>query len=539
MKKTYFNPAAMHFVQHLPKIQSRRMPGTRLAAYKSDASDNPSDDTATEEDLLKKIEQRVQAQLKDVASKEELEAIRNSQTEGLKGLNLDQLRSIADEKTGVLAMMTRQGLEMQRLETKMNSMNKQGEDMSVRAQVVRWMEENKGAIKQIRSGEAAASLKPLDLQMRVVASPMTVATVNPSNSQYITRVEVEPGINDFLRAAPTFWDYLTKGKTNASTYVWVNKTNPQGAAAWIGPGQLKPGVSFEMVTDISNAKKIADSAKATTELLEDIDGMVTMIEQELRYQVMIKVNATLLNNVGSATTPTGIRQLSTTYTLTTIKTTTPNMADAIRAAIAQLRGGLLTGEITVFINPVDSANMDMQKATSSGVYVLPPFMTADGKTIAGAKIVEEAGVPAGFFQAGFMRFYRVLIYKPFTISWGWENDDFTHNLVTVVGEMRLHQFFNQIHTGAFIYDSYARIIPLITASGTTRETPPEGTPEGQPDAPGSYSPHDTTHGGGVDEGNVREGPANVMGVKPITGTTGVKPPDIGRGPVEPPKPEQR
>jgi hypothetical protein len=41
---------------------------------------------------------------------------------------------------------------------------------------------------------------------------------------------------------------------------------------------------------------------------------------------------------------------------------------------------------------------------------------------------------------------------------GWENDDFTRNLVTWVGEMRLHQFFNTQYTGAFIYDTFANII---------------------------------------------------------------------------------
>lgn len=512
MKKTYFNPAAIR----LPKIVSRRMPGTACAAYKSDGADAPpAGEEATEEQLLKKIEERVAKQLEGIATKEELKAIKDSQTEGLKGISVDQLRSLVDEKNGALALLVRQGLEMQRLEKKLTDATKRGEDMSVRGQIGRWMEENKEVIAQIRGGE---KITPKTMELRVVASPMSVATVNPTNSPYIGRVEVEPGINELLRQQPTFWDYLTKGRTNAPTYVWVNMSNPQGAAAWIGPGVAKPGISFEMVADISNAKKIADSAKATTELLEDIDGMTTFIEQELRYQVMIKVNATLLNSVGSATVPTGIRQYSTTYTLTTIHTTNPNMADALRAAVAQLRSGFLTGPITIFINPIDSASMDMQKATTSGVYMLPPFMTADGKTIAGAEVVEENGVPAGSFQAGFMRFYRILIYKAFTVSWGWENDDFTKNLITSVGEMRLHQFFNQRHTGAFIFDTYAHVISLI-GGGTMLRGGEEGPTE--PTQP---------------EG---EGPKVGIIGKPGSGGTDEGRPQVGRPPVEPPQPPRQ
>jgi hypothetical protein len=137
------------------------------------------------------------------------------------------------------------------------------------------------------------------------------------------------------------------------------------------------------------------------------------------------------------------------------------MADALRAVVAQIRSGNLSGEITIFINPADSANMDMQKAVTAGVYMLPPFMTADGKTIAGAKVVEDANIPAGFFQAGILRYYKILIYKDMVISFGWENDDFRKNLLTYLCEMRFVQAFNNAYTGAFVYDSYANVQTAI------------------------------------------------------------------------------
>lgn len=440
---------------------SRRFPHSSFnsVAYETDAP--PVNDKRTEEELLEKIKTTMQTELATRATKQELEALVAAQKESLKGLNLDALRAMADDKTGAMKLLQNQGLEITRLQAQLNNQGQGREDLSLRGQIATWQKANADAIKAIKSG-SKAELPALEI--RAVASPMTVATVNPTASPYIGRVENEGGINDFIRIAPTFWDFIVKGRTNAPLYTWVNKTNPQGAAAFIGPGVAKPGVSFEMVADQSIAKKIADSAKATTELLDDIDGMATFIEQELRYQVMIKVNSTLMDSVGSSTVPTGIKQLSSAYVSADLFAVNANYMDAIRAVVGKLRSGLLTGEITVFINSIDAANMDMAKATDSGVYLLPPFVTSDGRTIAGARIVEDNNIPVGQIQAGFMRFYRILIYKDFSITWGWENDDFTRNLVTAVGEMRLHQFFNQIHTGAFIRTDFDTVIASLKAN---------------------------------------------------------------------------
>ena len=415
------------------------------------------EDKRTEAELLEKIQSKIDTALATRATKDELKAIKDSMKEEFKDVELIELRKMADAKDGVMVKLAAQGIELQRLQTRLD---RQPEDLSVRSQVANWYEQNKTNITAIKNG-TRQELAPLEL--RVVASPMSVVNVNAGSSPYIGRFQEEPGVNSLVRPMPVFWDFVVKGRTNSPTYTWVNKTTTQGAAAFIGPGVLKPGISFGLVAEISTAKKIADSAKATTELLDDIDGMVTFIEQELKYQVMIKVNQQLMTGTASSTNPAGIQTISTTYTLTTIKTTSPNYMDCVRAVIGQLRSGWLQGEITVFVNSVDMANMDLSKATTAGVYLMPSFVTADGMTIAGARVIEDNNVPIGYIQAGFMRFYRILIYKDFTVTWGWENDDFTRNLVTAVGEMRLHQFFNSVNTGAFIYDSFANVKAAITA----------------------------------------------------------------------------
>lgn len=459
-------------INYLPKFTSRRFgkeTSFASAAYKSDGGD---DNEEEKQKLLDSIQKKINDALATRATKDELKAISDAQKESLKDIPLDALRAMADDKTGVMAKLAEQGLEI----TKLKNASKESEqkDMSVRGQIKAWLESKPAElggtrsvsdiVKDISNG-IKSQLPPLEI--RAVDSPMTVATVNSGSSPYIGRVEIDSMANAILRYPNVFWETIKKGRTSAPTYVWVNKTNPEGAAAFIGAGVAKPGISFELVAETSIAKKIADSAKAGTELLQDIDGMASFIEDELREQLMLKVNSTLMTGVASSTVPAGIQTVSQNFAFYTdaaanIKTTNPTYMDCIRAAIAALRSGKLTGDITVFVNSIDAANMDLSKATDSGVYLLPPFTTNNGQQIAGAKVVEDQNVPVGYFQAAFMKYYRVLIYKDFTVTWGWENDDFTKNLVTAIGEMRLHQFVNSIHTGAFLYDTFANVKTAIT-----------------------------------------------------------------------------
>lgn len=471
MKKQFidFTKVRYRTVRLAPKIESRR---TRFSSheasssYRSDGGDDDEEDEEKEK-LVKKINSLVKKQLDSRATKADVENIQKQIEFLSKGVNekgekiespfpIEALRSMADEKTGVVAKLTEQALKIKTLE---EEAKRKVKEMNVRSQVAAWQEENKSVLEAIAGGKKAEGLSSLEI--RAVASPMTVATVNSGTSPYIGGVEVEPGYNSILRFPTTFWDSLTKGTTGAPTYVWANKTNPQGAAGFIGPGVAKPGVSFSIVAETSTAKKIAASAKAGTELLQDIEGMTTFIEQELYEQLMQEVNSKLMNNAGSTTEPTGVQQLSGTYNLTTVKTTNPNYMDCLRAVVAQLRSGKLSGDITIYINSVDAANMDLSKATDSGVYMLPPFVTSDGRTISGARVIEDSNIAVGYFQAGFMKYYRILVYKGYTVSWGWENDDFTKNLITAVGEMRLHQFFNTRHTGAFVYDTFENVKEAI------------------------------------------------------------------------------
>lgn len=441
----------------LPKIEGRRFGNTSNAsrAYLTDGVD---DEEASK--LLKKIKKQTEELLATRADKETVSRLSKEFQDLIKGEDgatpfpITALRAMADEKEGVMKKLVDQGIEIAKLK---NTMNELPQDMSVRSQILEWQKKNKEAIENVinKRSQFLPEFK-LNLEVRAVASPMLPSTTMPNGSAYITKFGVDPKMVDVLRTDFTFWNYLKKGKTALQTYIWINKVQTQGEAAFIAPGVYKPGISFSAVAQSSTAKKIAASEKMATELMEDIDGFEDWVRTELYYAVMIKANNILFSGVESSTVPKGMTQYAVPYNqaYTGVKTKNPNRYDVIAAAETQLRKEYFKGMIVTFVNATDETNMRLTKAISQGQLFNPAPL--------GSMVVAEQLVPVGSFLTVAIDYYNVKIYKDFTISFGWENDDFTKNLVTVIGEMRLHQYVSDNHIGFAITDTFANVETLIT-----------------------------------------------------------------------------
>lgn len=322
---------------------------------------------------------------------------------------------------------------------------------SIETQLKEQMEKNAEKYAQFKKGE----IKQFEFILDFKAAATMLESTNIAPTTYLPYREIVPGYVDLVRNRPFLELYANSSGTTSAKIVWVEKQNPDGTCAFIAEGAVKPLIDFDWVTNESSAKKVADKIKVSTEMLDDIPFMAAAIQNELRYQVDIKVDDALLSGAGGVSLD-GITTLVGGYVLTSISTTDPTDSDAIRAAAAQIISLNFMPNL-VFVNPIDAANMDLSKAVTSGVYMLPPFTTADGRTIAGAQIIETNQIPVGFVLIGDFTKFVVRNYKPFVANMGWVNDDFEKNLVTVIGERRLHSYIAENHLGAFVYDSLATI----------------------------------------------------------------------------------
>lgn len=360
----------------------------------------------------------------------------------LKGIDPEKVEEMLKLKQTIID----QGVEI----TKLKNLGRAPENVSVRAQVEEWVTKNKGLIDNIKSGQKQ------DLpEFKIKAAATMLESTHFGGSTYLPNVQVLPGYIDLVRVQPTFWGRLLKPATKANPLVWVNKYNKQGNAAFTTEGNLKSQASFELQTESSVPRKVTEYMKVSTEMLSDVDYLTGMITQELQYEVDIASNTAALTGTGVAPQPKGVTLYAAAYTLATIVgVTAPNNSDAIRAAIAQLRSTNFTGKLTAYVNPVDAAQMDLSK-TLTGQYANMVNLKLD------CDVIEDNNIAVGYLLIGDMSKYHIQMYQDFFVQWGWENQDFTKNLITVIGERRFHQWVSSNETGAFIYDTFANIRAAI------------------------------------------------------------------------------
>jgi hypothetical protein len=456
-------------VSYLPKMQTRRFPGlarSGSSSYKSDGGKDDDDASEEQKQLLTKIRGLLKTEF-ETRGMQDGKKVEDLITAYFKDLPLETIRgykaAIEESQENVRTMAER----LEKLEKRGGSPD-YATRKNVREQLKDYLEKNKDAWDRFRNGESKAfgqreGNADITLQVRAAAT-MTIAT-GSNSSAFVPNVEVEPGLTDLARNRPFIEQYANASNTSSSRIVWAEKTNPQGEAAFLGEGGVKPLISFEYVTRQSFAKKVADKIKISTEMFEDVDFIAAEIESELAYQVDIKTDEDLLTGAGDGTESNtnlkGLVSFVGGFVLTSIHTTTPNYFDVIRASIAQIVS-LNHVPTHLFISPIDGANMDLTK-DENGRPLAMEYKTQDGKLFR-VQPIETNQIEVGSFLLGDMTKFFIRNYKPFAVSYGYVNDDFEKNLFTVIGERRLHSYVKTNHIGAFVYDQFADVQTAITAA---------------------------------------------------------------------------
>lgn len=404
----------------------------------------PQDGNFTEDEVkgLKALGSYIKAQLETVAagiaSVEDVTASVKAEFEkaGISGAKLDKLEAALKAQGTTLSLMK---------ETR----TAEGQE-SLAAQVKAFVED-KANIEAIRKGQAAGA----ELKIKGDATLMTTTNAKPAINLF--NVEIDRTIHEAPREADAIYSRLVKGATASQTISWVNRKDKDGGAAFIEEGALKPLKDWQYETESSTAKKVAVSCKVSTEMLTDAPFMRGEIERLLRQDLMSVVNEKVLTGTGTGAEIKGVTQDAAGYTSSDLddKIENPNYADAVRAAVLQLRM-LNYRPDTLFINPVDNAVIDLTKDTTG--HYLATEMRA---LVSGITIVETANIAKGKFLLMDTSRWMLRPYENLRLEYGLENDDFRKNLVTVIAEMRLHSYQNSIDAGSLVYADFATVLAAL------------------------------------------------------------------------------
>ncbi|MDE3796631.1 phage major capsid protein [Sinorhizobium meliloti] len=267
-----------------------------------------------------------------------------------------------------------------------------------------------------------------------IKATITSATTDANGSAGDLVVPQRDTLVGLPRRRLTIRNLLNVVQVSSGSIEYPQQTGRVNNAAPVAEAALKPESDLKFDLKTTPIRTIAHWLKASRQILEDAPQLRDLIDQELRYGLALVEEAQLLNGDGTGQNLNGMIPQATAFAAP-ITITSPNEIDKIGLAILQAS---LTNVIPdgIVIHPSDWWRMRLTK-NADGEYILGDPMTAVQPSLFGLPIVATEAMAVDTFLVG--SFASQTLYDRWTarVEVGFVNDDFTRNLVTVLGEERI------------------------------------------------------------------------------------------------------
>lgn len=243
---------------------------------------------------------------------------------------------------------------------------------------------------------------------------------------------------------------------------WTERNNEEGDAQFIGEGDLKPLVSAKWETFSEKTKEVADRWKMTNRLMKHASSVVNEFREHATELVEQKIDDQLVTGDGLGNNLKGISECASAFVVPpqlALCYIDANIWDVINATLITVKLANFNPSVIV-LNTVWEAKMKSIKAVD-GTYLVPPFVTPDGQTISGVRVVFTNKLDDAKIIVGDLKKYRVVFSENIMYETGWENDDFSKNLTSHKLEAFLLGYCKSTDTGAIIMDDIATILTAI------------------------------------------------------------------------------
>ncbi|SEO48406.1 phage major capsid protein, HK97 family [Nitrosospira multiformis] len=292
---------------------------------------------------------------------------------------------------------------------------------SIGAQVWAGMESNRDLL---------AKTKSLRLEIKAAADLITTDNVGKV---------VSGGLALPLGAALGIQTGLPAREVSGITsFEYSRYTGVQGAAAvQAGEGGAKAPIRPDFTPVQQAAITIAGFTKVSKQSLSDSAELKTAIDVTLQRSIAQALDDTLVN--GSATPAfEGFNTLGTSYTSLLY----PSLADAASEAVATMQEAGFQPNVVAF-RPSDFLGVQLAK-TTEGEYLAGPYLQPLPESLRGLRVVLSPNVPSGKVMVADTAYLELLVVDNFSVEVGYVNDDFTKNIATILGEVRVIPTFRAV-----------------------------------------------------------------------------------------------
>ena len=402
----------------------------------------------------KAVEDRMSEYLKGAINKEAMES---AIAEALKGIDSkEELMSVKEQISEVKETLVRMkgAFEVKNDRVEVKSLAQQIEE-----QLKGFITTDKKGAKIVDLKEAckksAGNKKVLNLVVDTKAAVASTGIAPHVGGVIDNALSVDPKAQTVIR------QHANVASITGRSVTYAEYVAGEGDAAWVPEGGLKPSMSATLQEKTINAGKVALTVKLTEETLTDLPQLVAEIQSEIINRIGLAEEAGILSGTGADGQIKGVASDMPGFSLGTFKIEKANAYDAIVAAYTQIvsTSNMAYRPNLVLMNPIDYAQMQLVKDVN-GQY-LRPFRVGD-ELIPGLRVEASTAVAQGDLWVGDFNYLNIRDVWALTVQFGWENDDFTKNLVTMIGEKRLIAYIKAQYKTAFVKDTIANIIEGIS-----------------------------------------------------------------------------
>lgn len=269
-------------------------------------------------------------------------------------------------------------------------------------------------------------------KMSVKATTITNATAGA-----LVEPQVVGGVITPPERKLTIRDLLMPGQTDSSAITYMRETgftNNAAPQANQGDKKAQSDITFDRKTE--NVETIAHFIKVAKQILNDASMLASSIDQRLMYGLKLKEEEQLLNGDGLNGNLHGIIPQATAFSNPAAAVTKYTIIDQMRLAMLQaiLAEYPASGHV---LNPIDWATMELLK-DNEGRYIIGQPQGETNPTLWRLPVVEtQAIAPTKFLTGAFNMAAQIFDAEDASVEVGFENDDFTRNLLTILCEERL------------------------------------------------------------------------------------------------------
>jgi HK97 family phage major capsid protein len=394
----------------------------------------------TPEAAIEKINGLVAEKMANVPTKEDLEVVK-TELEGIKSLELK-----SDELMKTIA----------KLEGRIEALNEKGHKepeakapKGLAGKLSKAYADNISTIK-----DSVAKGQNFSLEVKAAGD----MTIDDDYSGTYALTTLDPEVDRIKRPTRRMMEIANVGTTASKFVVYIQQTQ-QASSAWTAESVGKENGEIKWEEISSEVKKVAGFVKVSKEMLEDLafvrseinTVLMEQIEQSIDYSMIQGNGGADLNGLIGNVPPFAAGNFAGTIV-------SANIIDVIQVAKAQIQAANFM-PTHVVMNPEDKAKFELTK-TTTGEYTYPMFFTG-AENVAGLIVVASNNIAAGTILVGDFSKLIVKVREAVNLTVGYENDDFTRNMVTIIAEARLVQYIRNNDFYAFVEADLATAIAAL------------------------------------------------------------------------------